>query len=200
VSIVDNRGITASVELAALAARFALAAVFLLAGLAKLSSLQIFVSGIGRYELLPPRLVKPIGYAIPPLELAGGLLLALGLGTPVVAALLAAVLAVFTVAVSIALRDRKTIDCGCFGPTAPRPITWFTVGRNVLLLGLGVLVAVMAPKALALDALLRGGHHASSSTGAAMALVGTAAVFASLLASEAVRYRQLRSALEEEAA
>jgi len=110
------------------------------------------------------------------------------------------VLALFGVAVSIALAHRKTIDCGCFGPTAPRPITWFTVGRNVLLLGLGVLVAVSAPKALALDALLRGGRHVSSSTAAAMALVGTAAVFASLLLSEAVRYRQLRRALEKEAA
>ena len=109
-------------------------------------------------------------------------------------------LAVFSVAVSIALAHRKTIDCGCFGPTAPRPITWFTVGRNVLLLGLGVLVAVSAPKALALDALLRGGRHVSSSTAAAMALVGTAAVFASLLLSEAARYRQLRRALEKEAA
>lgn len=179
-------------EAAALAARFALATVFLLAAIAKLSALPSFVSGVAKYELLPPRLVRPISFSIPPLELAGGLMLALGLGTPVVAALLALVLAAFTAAVSIALARRKTIDCGCFGPGAPRPITWLTVGRNVALLGLAVLVAWEAPKAFALDALVVGGRHASAATGAAALLAGSLAVFGSLLVSEALRYHRLR--------
>jgi uncharacterized membrane protein YphA (DoxX/SURF4 family) len=173
---------------------------FLLAAVAKLSALPSFVSGIAKYELLPPGLVRPIGLTIPLLELTGGLLLAVGLGTPIVAALLALVLGAFTAAVAIALVKRKRIDCGCFGPGAPRPITWLTVGRNLGLLGLALFVAAVGPKALAFDALVRGGSHAAAATGLAGLLTGSLAVFAALLVSEALRFRALREAVGEEPA
>jgi uncharacterized membrane protein YphA (DoxX/SURF4 family) len=188
------------VEPVALAARFALATVFLLAGAAKLSALPQFTSGVEKFELLPARLVRPVAYSIPPLELVSGLLLAFGIGIRVIAGLLALVLAGFTIAVSAALVERKTIDCECFGPGAPRPITWLTVFRNLALLGLAGLVAVEAPHALSLDAALFGGRHASAATGTAMLVVGTLAIFAALVTSEAVRYRRLRDAIREETA
>jgi uncharacterized membrane protein YphA (DoxX/SURF4 family) len=188
------------VEPVALAARFALATVFLLAGAAKLSALPQFTAGVAKFELLPQRLVRPVAYSLPPLELVGGLALALGIGMRVVAGLLALVLAGFTIAVSAALAERKRIDCGCFGPGAPRPITWLTVLRNLVLLGPAVLVAAKAPRALSLDAALFGGRHASAATGTAMLVVGTLAVFAALATSEAVRYRRLRDTIREEAA
>ena len=186
-------------EVAALAARFVLATVFLLAGVAKLSGRRAFASGVAKYELLPPALVRPIALAIPPLELAGGLLLALGLVVRPAAALLALALCAFTVAVSTALLRGKSLDCGCFGPTAPRPITWLTVLRNLGLLALAVLVVVRPPRALALDSLVLGGGDVSTSTALAVLVAATAAVFVTLVSNEAVRYRRLAAKVPESA-
>lgn len=178
-------------EVAALAARFVLATVFLLAGTAKLSARRSFASGVAKYELLPPALVRPVALALPPLEVAGGALLALGLAVRPVGAVLGLALCAFTVAVSSALLRGKRLDCGCFGPGAPRPITFSTLLRNVALLGLAVLVVLHPPRSLALDSLLLGRGGVSTSTALAVLVAATVGVFAALLASEALRYRRL---------
>jgi uncharacterized membrane protein YphA (DoxX/SURF4 family) len=99
---------------AALTFRFFLATVFLLAGLAKLRRRGEFARAIRRYEILPPALVLPAAWTIPPLELAAGTLLAIGLGAAVVAVILAVLLTLFSAAVATNLLRGRRFDCGCF--------------------------------------------------------------------------------------
>jgi uncharacterized membrane protein YphA (DoxX/SURF4 family) len=156
---------------AAVGLRFVLAAVFLLSGLAKLPRREEFVRAVRNYQLVPDRLGGLVGRVLPPLEVAGGALLALGLGIRPVAALLALCLAAFSGAVSINLLRGRTIDCGCFGPVAQQQITWWTVARNVVLLGMAVFVAAVEPTALSLDRLLPGSPSPEVGTGSALALM-----------------------------
>jgi hypothetical protein len=55
-------------------------------------------------------------------------------------------LAAFTAAVMINLIRGREIDCGCFGAGAARPITWATVGRNCVLIGMTIALNVLAKR------------------------------------------------------
>ncbi len=176
----------------ALVSRFALATVFVLAGLAKLPRRAEFEAAVRAYGLLPRRLVRPVGALLPPLELAGGLLLGLGIATSVVASLLAAALTVFAAAVALNLARGRTIDCGCFGWIAERRITWLTVARNLLLIVAAAIAAIGGASGLALDQLAwHAAAGVSTSTAIAWLVVGTLIAFLALLANESARLRRL---------
>jgi uncharacterized membrane protein YphA (DoxX/SURF4 family) len=174
------------VAVAAVVFRFGLAVVFLLSGLAKLPRRAEFVEAVKNYQLVPARVGEVIGKVLPPVELAAGALLALGLGIRAVAALLALFLLAFSLAVAINLLRGRTIDCGCFGPVGPRRITWLTVARNVILIAAAGVVVAEGPTALALDRLLPGTASPRLGSPAAVALLfaTTLAVVAATLAQE----------------
>jgi hypothetical protein len=121
-------------------ARLVLAAVFALAAIAKLRSLDEFIGVVHNYRVLPEPLVRPVAYALPPLEAVVALAL---LAEPAhgVGALAAGVLlAVFGLAMAVNLvRGRLEIDCGCFAATLRQRISWSLVARNVVLIGLAAL-------------------------------------------------------------
>jgi uncharacterized membrane protein YphA (DoxX/SURF4 family) len=185
------------VDEAALVSRFALATVFVLAGLAKLPRRAEFEAAVRAYGLLPRRLVRPVAAVLPPLELVGGLLLGLGLAITAVASLLAACLAAFAAAVALNLARGRAIDCGCFGWVAERRITWMTVLRNLGLIAIAVIAAIGGASDLALDRLV--GRNAGVTTTAALAwlVVGTLAAFLTLLAHEGLRLRRLVGSAKE---
>jgi uncharacterized membrane protein YphA (DoxX/SURF4 family) len=158
--------------------RFLLAAIFAFAGLSKLPQLDAFESAVGRYALLPEQLVRPIARALPPIELAGGLLLVLGLGVTVVSGVLAAILFVFAAAVAVNLLRGRVIDCGCFSTVAPKRISWSAVARNMLLAGAAVTVAAHNSSALALDSLLSNSHGSVSTRDAAAIMIACVACLA----------------------
>lgn len=187
-------GRTTALEAAALLSRFALATVFVFAGLSKLGRRPEFAGAVRGYALLPERVVPAVAAALPPLELAAGILLALGLLTALAAAALAALVAAFAVAIAVNLLRGREIDCGCFGAAAPRRIGWGAVGRNLVLALLAIAVAVQAPRPLALDHALFGGK-AETSTGDAAALLvaATAAVVAFAVCSAALRVHRRTS-------
>ena len=70
---------------ASTAARLILGAVFAAAALAKIGDTQAIVRSVRAYQILPERLVHPVAYALPYLELAVAFLLLIGLGTRIVA-------------------------------------------------------------------------------------------------------------------
>jgi uncharacterized membrane protein YphA (DoxX/SURF4 family) len=176
----------------ALVSRFALATVFVLAGLAKLPRRSEFEAAVRGYGLLPSRLVRPVARLLPPLELAGGLLLGLGIATTIAASALAAALTLFAMAVAVNLARGRTIDCGCFGWIAERRITWLTVARNLLLVAGAVTAAIGGASALALDHLVGNGTaNVTASRGFAWLLVGTLVAFLALLVDESARLRRL---------
>lgn len=176
-------------EYLGLVARFALAAVFVVAGLAKLRHSDDFARAIAGYELLPRGVVPAVAVWLPRLEVGAGTLLLAGFLIVPTAVVLAAALVIFTAAVALALLRGREIDCGCFGTVSPRRITWSTVGRNVVLLTAAIVVAADPPHALAPNTVIDGGASSPlDSSDALGVLVATTATLAALaVAGEAWR-------------
>lgn len=179
-------------EVAAVASRFVLSVVFLVAGAAKAGRRSEFEQAIQAYGLVPGRLVRPVAWTLPRAELAAGSLLALGLLTAPAAIAVAAMLVAFSVAVTVNLARGRQIDCGCFSTVAPHRIGWLVVARNLALAGLALCVAAVSPRSLSLDAVVLGGAgELSSSTSFATLVASTAVVAAFALAAATRRYREL---------
>jgi uncharacterized membrane protein YphA (DoxX/SURF4 family) len=136
--------------------RLVLGGVFLAAGAMKAIDPQASVAAVRAYELLPPSLETAVGWALPFVEIALGLLLVTGAFTRVVAVVSALVLAVFVAAVVSASVRRLSIDCGCFGGggTVAQGQTDYTgeIVRDTLLLLLAVWLVWQPRSRLALEA------------------------------------------------
>lgn len=186
-------------DFAAVAFRFVLGTVFMLAGLGKVRARDQFAETVRGYGLVSADTSRRIGRWLPSLELSCGLLLTLGLGLRLVSAFLALLLLTFIVAVAINLLRGREIDCGCLGAGTAKKITWATVGRNGLLLGMAIALASGAPDTLSLDRVLATGRATSVSVSDAIALAiaGTLAVLGVLTLEEARRARSLAHSLVE---
>ncbi|MDG4802558.1 MauE/DoxX family redox-associated membrane protein [Micromonospora sp. WMMD980] len=97
------------------ATRLGLAAVWLIAGGAKVGDLAGSGRAVNAYQVMPYDLATVIGAALPFVELALGLLLLAGLATRVSAGVSAALLVVFVTGIASAWARGLAIDCGCFG-------------------------------------------------------------------------------------
>jgi hypothetical protein len=120
--------------------RLLLAVVLATAALGKLRALDEFVGVVHNYRVLPEPLVRPVAYALPPLELVLAIGLLLEPTRSPAAAAAAALLAVFALAMAINIRRGRTeIDCGCFANALRQRIGWGLVVRNFFLIGLALL-------------------------------------------------------------
>ena len=127
-------------DLLLLAARLLLAAVFAVAGLAKLADLpgsRRAARGFG----VPSRLAAPFGLLLPMVELAIAVALVPRASARygAVAALMLLVLFVLAIVANLA-RGRRP-ECHCFGQLHSRPAGWMTVARNVALAAVAGFVA-----------------------------------------------------------
>ncbi len=127
----------------ALAARLYLGGLFLFACWHKLLDPHAFAVDIATYQMLPLALVNPLAIVLPWVELLAGAMLVLGLRTRAASLLVLAMLAMFTVALSVAVARGLDLACGCFASqgAAEDPISWRTIVRDVawLLLAFDVL-------------------------------------------------------------
>lgn len=131
-----------------LLARWLIAGIFLRSGLAKATGLAAFRSAVANYRLLPPVLVTPVAAILPFAEIVAAALLAIGVLTVVVAAVLAFLLVTFAVAVGINLARGRVFDCGCTGSAAtPRLIAWRHVTADLVLAAVAAAIAVAPPAA-----------------------------------------------------
>ncbi|PIF04612.1 MAG: DoxX family protein [Propionibacterium sp.] len=135
--------------------RVALAGVWLAAAMPKLANIPWFIHGINAYQLLPPSVAEILGYVLPVLELAAGILLLLGLLTRPAAIVSALMLAAFIFGISWAWAQGLSIDCGCFGSggeIAPEATRYpEEIARDVGLLLLAGWLIVRPASALSLD-------------------------------------------------
>ena len=99
--------------------RLLLAGVFVAAGALKVSDPQAAVQAVRAYQLLPTALEPVVGWGLPALEIALGLLLAAGLFTRVAALSSGLLLVVFIAGVASVAARGLSIDCGCFGGGGP---------------------------------------------------------------------------------
>jgi hypothetical protein len=128
----------------ALAARLLLAAVFGVAGVAKLADrrgAREAVLALGA----PPALVVPVAAGLPLMELAvaGALLISPTALAGAAGAL--ALLAVFVAGIARSLARGRQPDCRCFGQVHSAPVTWKTLVRNLILTAVAILVAIGGP-------------------------------------------------------
>jgi uncharacterized membrane protein YphA (DoxX/SURF4 family) len=141
-------------------ARLGLAAVWFVSGAIKASDLNQTYVAVQAYDVLPAGVVSGVASAVPFIELALGLLLLLGLGTRLVAALSAVVLLAFVAAIAQAWARGLSIDCGCFGgggQVAPGQTEYLQeIVRDVLFLALAGWLLVRPRSLLSMDGWLTG--------------------------------------------
>lgn len=140
---------------ASTAARWILAAVWLAAGLSKVTDLDGSAKAVAAFQILPPDAAIYVGYALPMLEIGLGVLLAAGVGVRVSAAVSALLMAAFTAGIVSVWMRGLSIDCGCFGgggEVAPGETNYAVdVARDVALLVLSGLLVWRPQSRLALS-------------------------------------------------
>ena len=98
-----------------LLARLTLGGVLLVAGGLKVFKPTESANAVAAYKLLPTDLAHLIGYALPWLEVAIGLLLIFGFMVRPAAVLSGLIMVVFIGAIASVWARGMLIDCGCFG-------------------------------------------------------------------------------------
>ena len=120
-------------------ARLVLAAVFLVAGLAKLADLtgsRQAMRGFG----VPGRVADAFGVLLPLAELAIAIALIVPLTAWWGAVSALALLLIFVAGIGYNLAQGRTPDCHCFGQLHSAPAGWSTLARNLVLAGVAALV------------------------------------------------------------
>jgi peroxiredoxin len=159
-------------------ARLLLAAVFVVAALAKLGRRAETESTLEAFGVGPARR-RPFAIALPLAELAVAAALLPAASTPYAGVAAFLLLAAFSVAVARTLRRGEQVDCNCFGSLGPSKITGWTLARNLALLVPAALVATVGwsdsgPSAVA--------WIGDLSATAALAILGGAALVVAALA------------------
>jgi methylamine dehydrogenase accessory protein MauD len=132
------------VELVLLVARLLLAAVFLLAGVAKLSD-RIGSSKALHDFGLPMGLAQPLSWLLSASEIAVAIALVPVASAWYGAAGALALLGIFMVGIGVSLARGLRPDCHCFGQLHSKPVGWQTLVRNVLLGGLAGWLVLRGP-------------------------------------------------------
>ncbi len=143
------------------AARQILGWTLIVAGALKLPWPEASVLAVRAYQLLPFELTRPVGYALPVIEVVIGLLLVAGLFTRLAAWLGVAVMAAFIVGISWVWAHGLSIDCGCFGgggevENGMAQYPW-DIARDVGLAACGVWAGLFPRSPLSADTWLFGG-------------------------------------------
>lgn len=143
-----------------LVARLVLGGVLVVAGGLKLGNFGESIEAVRAYRLLPYDLSAPLGYALPVIEVAAGLLLIVGLFTRAAALVGGLLMLSFIIAIASVWARGLSIDCGCFGgggatdPGRALAAYPWEILRDAGLLACGVWLIVRPRSPLALEAWL----------------------------------------------
>ena len=112
---------------------------FVAAGAIKVGDLAGSGRAVNAYQLMPFSIAKFLGYVLPFIEMAVGLLLIIGLATRLAAIVAALLLIAYIVAISSVWARGLAIDCGCFSrggslATGVKPSYGWDIARDVGLL------------------------------------------------------------------
>jgi uncharacterized membrane protein YphA (DoxX/SURF4 family) len=137
------------------AGRLILGGVLLVAGALKLPNLEASVIAVRAYQLLPFDLTRPLGYALPIIEVALGLMLITGTFTRVAAVIGGSIMVGFVIAIASVWARGISIDCGCFGGGGEvedglAAYPW-EIARDVGLIACAAVAAWLPPRLLAVD-------------------------------------------------
>lgn len=176
-----------------LSLRFVLGLTFVVAGLAKLGARDDLARTVTRYGILPARMSPFLATWLPRFELLTGVLLVVGLLGRVAAGLAAVALTAFTFGAIVNLLRGRVMDCGCFGPSRIKRVTWRTVVRNVLLVMAALILMFDPAFAFSIDSLWMhsGTLGIPAADATAVALASSAALVLVLLLAEALDLARL---------
>ena len=127
-----------------LAVRLILAAVFAVAGIAKLMDRDAARQAVRAFDV-PRPLVAPVAIILPLMELAVATALVITATAVAGASGALALLVVFLAGIMVTMARGKQPDCQCFGQIHRAPIGWKTLARNGVLAALAGLVVVAGP-------------------------------------------------------
>ncbi|MDQ6877227.1 MAG: hypothetical protein M3082_05920 [Candidatus Dormibacteraeota bacterium] len=160
-----------------LVASVSLSLFFIPSAIAKFRDWRGFIEGLGDYAILPDRAVRPVAVALPVLECLLGLALLVGIAPSLIGALAAILITIFIVAVGFSLHRHRVIGCNCYGVAATSRIGMATIARNVVLLGLALVVTSLGTVARGPGWLSRswgpGWYHVNSLSGALLVALMT---------------------------
>lgn len=117
--------------------RLYIGGLFFYASVYKINFPGEFAENIAAYQLVPFWAVNPLAIFLPWAELICGLFLIAGVRTKSAAAVAAGLLAVFTLALALALLRDVPMGCGCFSALED-PATWLTVLRDLAWLAMAL--------------------------------------------------------------
>jgi uncharacterized membrane protein YphA (DoxX/SURF4 family) len=138
-----------------LAARLALGGVFLYACWFKVVDPEDFAINIATYQILPDSAINVMAITLPWLELSAGVLLVAGAFSREAALAVGGMLAMFIVAILVAMGKDLKISCGCFASEAAQAdIGWPKVAEDVVMLAGAAWVVARGGGLAALDGLL----------------------------------------------
>ncbi|MCS4490625.1 MauE/DoxX family redox-associated membrane protein [Corynebacterium sp. ES2775-CONJ] len=134
-------------------ARFGLAAVWILAGLTKIGKPMTEAQNIMAYEIFTPDWSYFLGQIIGPVEIAGGLILLVGIFIRQAAKISLIALIFFMIGIAQAWYRGLVIDCGCFGDAdlADGGMSYVTtLLRDVVFVAMSIWVMVFPYKRFAI--------------------------------------------------
>jgi len=124
-----------------LGSRIFLGGVFIFAGMAKQPYIATLIGEINQYHILPRSLATAYGYVLPPLEIALGAFLILGIFLRASASVSGLMVLSFAIAKCYALARGLDIEmCSCFGPAVPL-LSVHSLAIDFVLLALALQIA-----------------------------------------------------------
>lgn len=141
--------------------RIFLGIIFLSVGISKLAHPRLFHQGIQEYRVIPFLLEKMLSFSlllsfcIPGAEIIAGFGLISGFLLTPSAVLAIALFFVFSVAMALNLvQGRNDLSCHCEGALGNHKISWWLVGRNLLLMVMVSALLITTPDQLTLVSFL----------------------------------------------
>lgn len=112
---------------------------FLVFGALKVVRINGFVEAYQMYDVLAKR-SRLYAYLYPFLELGFSLAYLLAWQVEIVSTVVAPIMLVGAYGVYLKLREREEIPCACLGTVFKVPMTWVTLGEDLLMAGMAVMI------------------------------------------------------------
>jgi putative oxidoreductase len=119
----------------ALILRLYIGGLFIYAGISKIDNIGAFTVAIATYGIVSYSIAEIMAIVVPWVELISGIFLVAGIGAPFSAAIIAVLLALFSIAILIDLIKGVPLHCGCFRGEPARVgdvISWWEFARDIL--------------------------------------------------------------------
>ncbi len=122
--------------------QIAIGLLFIVAGLAKIGDAAAFAKQVHNFRIAPVVLENLVAATLPWVELVAGVALLIGLRARAGAVISTSLLAVFTLAIIVAVARGLDIDCGCFGTSDGQGVGLTKIVQNFGMLAVSIVATL----------------------------------------------------------